>query len=560
MKTFYLILTTVLISITVNLPQPLDTLWTKTISDAPAGNVFSSKFKKCSPDEFVVVGQYRDSLFLAKLNSQGEYEWQRYYYDPIRSLTGSCIDIDGSGNLYVIIRDYLSSSWWQLVKFNQAGDSIWSYTVDDQVNNYNMAHSIVVNSDFVYLAGAVGYGLDNFTLYKFDLDGQLMFSRTYPVEGSYNAPYGIACDPGGNVIMAGASEYFSNGGYILKCNSDGDTLWSRSVNGFRISSVLTDNGGNIIVTGDADRIIKYTPGGDLLFDKALGSELLAGSCILQYDNENIFVIGAKKRGPGSYAHDIYFGKYSSVTGDSVWAYIYNFPEPTYGATGQDGAVFFDSNLLILSHCFTNISGGYFDSIFLSMFLLEDIPMPVELMSFTANTGSDGEVILRWASATETNNRGFEIQRRIGNWEFNTIGFVKGNGTTSEQHNYNFTDRPPGRNSYSYRLKQYDYDGSFHYSDVVKADFYLLSGYRLEQNYPNPFNPETIISYQLPSKSFVTIKIYDVLGNEIVSLVNQEKPAGKYQAEWNAKNNPSGVYFCQLKSKGITITKKMILAK
>jgi hypothetical protein len=85
-------------------------------------------------------------------------------------------------------------------------------------------------------------------------------------------------------------------------------------------------------------------------------------------------------------------------------------------------------------------------------------------------------------------------------------------------------------------------------------------YRLEQNYPNPFNPSTKISFSIPEKSFITLKVYDILGNEVASLLNEEKPAGYYNLDFNASRLSSGVYFYKLKSNGIVQTRKMILEK
>jgi hypothetical protein len=92
------------------------------------------------------------------------------------------------------------------------------------------------------------------------------------------------------------------------------------------------------------------------------------------------------------------------------------------------------------------------------------------------------------------------------------------------------------------------------------DEVLLSSYKLSQNYPNPFNPSTIINYQLPITNFVSLKVYDVLGNRVATLVNDEKPAGNYSVNFNASNLSSGIYFYQLKANNFIQTKKMILIK
>ena len=87
---------------------------------------------------------------------------------------------------------------------------------------------------------------------------------------------------------------------------------------------------------------------------------------------------------------------------------------------------------------------------------------------------------------------------------------------------------------------------------------VVSSFKLEQNYPNPFNPSTTINWQLPVDTFVSLKIYDVLGNEVASLVNEEKNAGSYQTEFNASNLSSGTYFYRLESGNFIQTRKMIL--
>ncbi|MBT8379041.1 MAG: T9SS type A sorting domain-containing protein [Ignavibacteria bacterium] len=143
-----------------------------------------------------------------------------------------------------------------------------------------------------------------------------------------------------------------------------------------------------------------------------------------------------------------------------------------------------------------------------------------------------------------------------------IGFVEGNGTTTEIQNYIFIDNlfevEPGL--LYYRLKQVDFDGSFEYSDAVEVEVTIINEFKLLQNYPNPFNPTTKIEYQIPKLSFVTIKVYDVLGNEIATLVNNEKQAGSYEISWYSENLPSGVYFYRLQAGNFIDTKKMILLK
>lgn len=191
-------------------------------------------------------------------------------------------------------------------------------------------------------------------------------------------------------------------------------------------------------------------------------------------------------------------------------------------------------------------------------------VPVELASFTAKVNNN-TVTLNWQTATETNNFGFEIERRNSanrnlqsNWE--KIGFVEGNGTTTEISNYNFVDREINSGNYEYRLKQIDLDGSFEYSEVVAVQVSSKTEFVLSQNYPNPFNPTTTIQYSIPNSSNVKLIVYNALGETVKVLVNDYKDAGNYKINFNAESLPSGIYYYKIESGGFNSVKKMILLK
>ena len=192
-------------------------------------------------------------------------------------------------------------------------------------------------------------------------------------------------------------------------------------------------------------------------------------------------------------------------------------------------------------------------------------VPVELVSFAA-VSSGNRVQLKWTTATESNNKGFEIERKVGSKQqavgnkWQTIGFVRGNGTTAQPNNYSFQDGSVQEGTYQYRLKQIDFDGSFKYSDIVEVLIDQPAEFSLFQNYPNPFNPTTKISWQSPVGSWQTLKIYDVLGNEVKTLVNEFKPAGKYEVEFDGSNLASGIYFYRLTAGKFSAVKKLILVK
>lgn len=193
-------------------------------------------------------------------------------------------------------------------------------------------------------------------------------------------------------------------------------------------------------------------------------------------------------------------------------------------------------------------------------ILPNTTVPVELISFNAK--SDGKNIkLTWSTATESNNKGFEIETKFGSENWSIVSFVNGNGTTAKISEYSYTDNPAVIGKYYYRLKQIDFDGSFNYSKVIEVNnSNLPSDYTLEQNYPNPFNPSTKISFSLPVKSRITIKITDLLGSSIATLKDEVMEAGSYDVNFDASKLSSGIYFYSLTSNAGSITKKMILTK
>lgn len=178
------------------------------------------------------------------------------------------------------------------------------------------------------------------------------------------------------------------------------------------------------------------------------------------------------------------------------------------------------------------------------------PVPVELVSFSFEVDKNS-VLLQWQTATESNNFGFEIQRRNSDIrEFQKIGFVNGNGTTANPQQYIFSDINLTPGLYQYRIKQLDFGGTFEFSPCISVEVTYPRQFGLSQNYPNPFNAQTLISFELPQAAFVKLIIYDVTGRQVITLVNQRENAGYFQALWNGLDDggipvSSGVYFYQL---------------
>ncbi|MBK7630137.1 MAG: T9SS type A sorting domain-containing protein [Ignavibacteriales bacterium] len=199
----------------------------------------------------------------------------------------------------------------------------------------------------------------------------------------------------------------------------------------------------------------------------------------------------------------------------------------------------------------------------SLFINYEYVTPVELTSFAATTDNKN-VNLNWSTATELNNSGFQVERSSGS-EYQVVGFVAGHGTTTEVQNYSYSDKNVDAGTYTYRLKQVDFDGTFEYSNAIEVEVLGVKEFALGQNYPNPFNPSTKINFSLAVDSKVSLKIFDVLGQEVATLINGQLAAGSQEVSFNASSLNSGVYFYRIDASGIdgqkfSSVKKMILTK
>ena len=272
---------------------------------------------------------------------------------------------------------------------------------------------------------------------------------------------------------------------------------------------------------------------------------------------NIVVTGTSSNGSGFYDPGSGFTKRISASltgGITVNLIAYNSPTQ-----------------VTLNISTVGVSSGYYDLTITNpdgqtasgMGILQvDSGLPVELSTFTAFLYNNN-IRLKWKTETEVNNYGFEVERKDKTIDWEKIGFVKGHGNSNSEHQYQFTDKNyPSGKDIQYRLKQIDNDGNYGYSKIVEVKI-SSSSYSLKQNYPNPFNPTTKITYIIPPTEnglMVKLKVYDVLGKEVSTLVNERENGGSKQVEFNGLSLPSGIYIYKLQAGGFVKTMKMVLLK
>ncbi len=341
-----------------------------------------------------------------------------------------------------------------------------------------------------------------------------------------------------NIVYAGASSTSLNGFFK---STDGGFTFGASTNPVNVWSIIEDNAGTLYTasTSSTYPFCRSTDGGDTW-------DTLAN------------IPAAMRGGTIDIAGNLYTsgngGVYRSTDGGHNFSHLGH-------SVASNQIVNWNDRILVAS---TGSSTG-------GVYIFHDPSLPVELASFTASI-INNSVELRWSTSSEKNNLGFEVQRIAQSDQWETLGFISGKGTSTQLNQYSFTDNFDAlihnhsltlNPKFIYRLKQIDFDGSFSFSNEIEIDVNVPAGFSLEQNYPNPFNPSTIISYQLSASSNVSLKIFDVLGNEVATLIDNEwKEAGyyNYQLSIDKYQLQSGVYFYQLRAGNFSQTRKMILMR
>jgi hypothetical protein len=353
--------------------------------------------------------------------------------------------------------------------------------------------------------------------------------------GPSNAPCDIEVFPDTSIILIG-----DNGTGIFKSTDYGLTWSQKYYTSGEIPTISVD-----FTRPGVAWATKWSGGGGLLKSTDYGETWILQSGFtgismwgvhVQPTDGNVVIANSYNTSPGTWR---------SINGGQTWAAI-SISFPGYQVVSVDSMTEYAAQ----GSGFYKLDAPWF--------------VPVELTNYTANiVGND--VVLNWTTATELNNKGFEIEQSFDNQNFATVGFVPGFGTTTEFKSYSFkVSNVPAGMQY-YRLKQIDFDGTYTLYNSVEVEGPVIREFALYQNHPNPFNPSTTISFSLPVEANVVIKLINMLGQQVALITQKDFQAGKHNIEFNANNLSSGAYIYTIEANGVdgkifNSTKKMLLLK
>lgn len=451
------------------------------------------------------------------------------FYDNVNDI--SSLLITKNNNYFVLGDSYIpqgqGATGIYLLKTDSAGNKIWSKYYSNNTDNLSGVTIIQSNDGNCVIGGMISRPIAhgetplNIFLNKIDSNGDTLWWKRYgnPLLREYISSIIQTSDNG--YLVAGFGQDTLYGpylGFLLKVNSNGDSLWSKY---FRIGEsstyfnyIIRSFNNNYLILGTTDSL-------------SLASQVFTKCNIVQVDSTGKILL---QQTLGDYG-DYYPLSKIVLTKDSNYVFI---------ALQKDS-----SNLIKISPIAQIISA--------------------KVLDFDANNISG------------TNDGGFILTNKLNSSEITLEKLDStGNKQWSKQIPFNTSDVRCA-DIYQTADSSYVLTGSVQSSGMIFSyliktnslgDFILdvkdshqeLSGFNLSQNYPNPFNPTTIINYSIPKTSFVSLKVYNVLGKEVAVLINEVKPAGNYNAEFNSGKIASGIYFYRIIAGQFSSTRKMILLK
>ncbi len=532
-------------------------------------------------------------LFASSLFSQVTTQWSSRFNgaagdtDIVTAMT-----IDHDHNTYVT--GYSNGNGtgkdFATVKYSQSGEQLWiALYNNNEVNSDDIAKGVAVDaSGNVYVTGSsFGNGtFDDYITIKYSPSGSQLWSSRYNGKGNdQDIPSAILVDGLGNIFVTGYSvgATTSEDYATIKYNSGGSQQWIATYNNKLMddidiaTSMVLDGSGNIYVTGysigtgsqEDYATVKYNSAGVELWNKRYngtgnGYDITTGLALDAA--ENVYVSGYSFG--SSTAEDFATIKYNSG-GDELWVARYNGPSNSFDITTSI-AVDNLNNVYIAGYSYNNATSEDYTTIKYSSDGNE---------MWVASFDGSGDFDIAKSLKVDNNGGVYVTGSSFNSGTEEDYATIKYNSDGIQQWIETYDGKTNGSDiatslvldgSGNIYVAGYSNDGvdnldyiTLKYSQTVgvkQISGLIPNNFSLNQNYPNPFNPETIIKYQLPAGNFVSLKIYNLLGKEVASLVNEKQNVGSYSASWNAANYPSGTYFYKLEAGLSTVTKKMLLLK
>lgn len=488
--------------------------------------------------DFAVMSGNRIGFLLNNGNGEFGYQYQYFelggcYYQLGGTISVADLDNDGDQDVYDVVRtrEEEPGICWETNVFANYGEGSFSrnliyppvntlvYKVNDMNNDRKLdliaAQRILFNqSIFSYTSGTFPSQSYIVLTEDFDSDEDLDIAD----------PLGAGTPP------------------VVHFN-DGSGVFTGVLSTLQESFPVTFCAGDFDGDGDIDVMKSGLQDGYITLYKNYGNCLIEGPGVINIDSTMI--------------------RFNSSETQGYWTLLNNPPCSAYiSGENENDTVYINAG---------SAAGTFVLSYFLpdsveycSRIISVDNPYPVELSSFTYMV-SERNVLLSWTTSSEMNNSGFDIERRDAltstkaEWKYLTN--VKSSGSSEIPKSYSYEDRNLQTGSYMYRLRQVDYNGSFEYFDLSEAvTIGVPDKFFLDQNYPNPFNPVTTVVYGIPVGGNVTLKVFDMSGREVKTLINEYKDAGYYTAKFDAGGIASGAYFYRIDSGTFFAVKKMVLLK
>lgn len=520
-------------------------------------------------DGTIYVGAQDHKLYA--FNPNGSVKWT-LSVDLNDTYNSPAIDMDGT--------IYVSSEYGRLYAVNPDGTLKWTF----------IAGACIESSPAIGQDGTIYVGSHDTYLYAINPDG----TRKWAFKTGWYVNSSPAVADDGTIYVG------SNDSTLYAINPDGSQKWTYKANGRVYSSPAIDSDGTIYVGSWDSKLHAINPDGTQKWEfsggnssPAIGSDgtIYAGSW-----DQYFYAINPDGTQKWKYRMDAYIESAPAIDnegtiyvgcgdakiyaiysdGSQKWAYTTGKSIDSSPAIGSDGTIYVGSNdyrFYAIYNTECHLADSPWPKFHLNSKNTGSLPLitlPVELTAFQGKF-ADNKIYLSWTTVSETNNLGFDIERRESEAEvWQKAAFLKGNGTTTVLKHYEYSEPAPDASTAEYRLKQIDFDGTSQYSETVKIN--LLSNIThpvLMQNFPNPFNPETTIQYTLPATitgtSKVKITIWNTLGEQVKTLVDSWQNTGTYKITWdgtNEQNQPvnSGFYFCRFETGEFQKVLKLALIK